>query len=50
MIGEWGIMDILVDPYTDADRGRVRIFNYMSLDIAVRHAESFSASDEIDNA
>ena len=42
IIGIWGGgVDILVDPYSDADRGRVRIVAYMDLDIALRHPESF---------
>jgi HK97 family phage major capsid protein/HK97 family phage prohead protease len=42
IIGMWGGgVDILVDPYTDADRGRVRITTFCDLDIALRHPESF---------
>jgi HK97 family phage major capsid protein len=42
IIGIWGGgVDILVDPYTDADRGRIRIVAHLDLDIALRHPESF---------
>jgi HK97 family phage major capsid protein len=42
IIGIWGGgVDVLVDPYTDADRGRVRISAFMDLDIAFRHPEAF---------
>jgi HK97 family phage major capsid protein len=42
LIGQWGSsVDILVDPYTDADRGRVRITAFADLDVALRHPESF---------
>lgn len=42
IIGIWGGgVDILVDPYTDSDRGRVRITALMDLDIALRHPEAF---------
>jgi HK97 family phage major capsid protein len=42
ILGIWGGgVDILVDPYTDSDRGRVRITAFMDLDIALRHPESF---------
>lgn len=42
IIGQWGgAIDLLVDPYTYADRGRVRLTAFTDLDIAVRHGESF---------
>jgi HK97 family phage major capsid protein/HK97 family phage prohead protease len=42
IIGVWGGgVDILVDPYSDSDRGRVRISAFMDLDIALRHPEAF---------
>lgn len=42
ILGIWGGgVDILVDPYTDSDRGRVRITAFMDLDIALRHPEAF---------
>ena len=42
IVGIWGGgVDILVDPYTDADRGRVRITAFLDMDIALRHPESF---------
>ena len=43
LIGLWGGLDLLVDPYTHSDRGRVRITAFMSADIAVRRAASFAA-------
>ena len=42
IVGIWGGgVDILVDPYTDADRGRVRITAFVDMDIALRHPEAF---------
>lgn len=42
IIGIWGGgVDILVDPYSNADRGRIRISAFMDLDIALRHPEAF---------
>ena len=42
IVGVWGGgVDILVDPYTDSDRGRVRISAFMDMDIALRHPEAF---------
>jgi HK97 family phage major capsid protein len=43
MIGEWGVLDILVNPYQGATAGDVRVHAFMSLDIAVRRAASFAA-------
>ena len=43
IIGEWGALDILVDPYTGGAAGTVRVRVLQDVDIAVRHAESFAA-------
>ena len=43
LIGLWGGLDLLVDPYTLSDRGRVRISAFMSADIQVRRPASFAA-------
>lgn len=43
LIGMWGGLDILVDPYTGGTAGTVRIVGLQSVDVAVRHPESFSA-------
>lgn len=50
LIGEWSGTDILVDPYTNSTSGTVRIVALQDVDIAVRHAESFSAMKEVDPA
>ncbi|MEM7223449.1 MAG: phage major capsid protein [Pseudomonadota bacterium] len=46
LIGEWGAIDLIVDPYTFADKGNVRIVAHYFVDIAVRHAESFAAMQD----
>jgi HK97 family phage major capsid protein len=43
IIGLWGGLDILVDPYTGGTAGTVRVIALQEVDIAVRHAESFAA-------
>lgn len=43
IIGMWGGLDILVDPYTGGKAGTVRVIAMQDVDIAVRHAESFAA-------
>ena len=43
LIGMWGNLEILVDPYTDFAKGTTGVRALQSVDIAVRHAESFAA-------
>lgn len=43
LIGMWGGLDIMVDPYTASTSGTVRVVALQDVDIAVRHAESFAA-------
>jgi HK97 family phage major capsid protein/HK97 family phage prohead protease len=50
LIGEFGILDLIVDPYTNADKGRVRIAAHAFFDISVRHPQSFAAVTDIDTA
>ena len=45
LIGMWGGLDILVDPYTSSTTGTVRIVAMQSVDVAVRHAVSFCLGD-----
>lgn len=42
IIGQWGALDLLLDPYTLAASGGMQVRAMLELDIAVRHAESFS--------
>ena len=42
LIGMFGQLEILVDPYTDFAKGTVGVRALQSIDIAVRHAESFA--------
>lgn len=42
VIGQWGALDILVDPYTASTTGAVRVTAHQDVDVAVRHPESFS--------
>lgn len=43
LIGMWGGLDLLADPYTGSAAGTVRIRALQDVDVAVRHAESFAA-------
>ncbi|MEW6314640.1 MAG: phage major capsid protein [Pseudomonadota bacterium] len=43
IIGQWGALDLTVDPYTGSTSGTVRVVALQDVDVAVRHAVSFSA-------
>lgn len=43
IVGLWGGLDLMVDPYTGSTSGTVRVVALQDLDIAVRHALSFAA-------
>ena len=47
IIAHWGVLDVIVDPYTQSTKGAVRITTLQDVDIAVRHAESFAAIKDI---
>lgn len=42
LIGMWGGLDVIVDPYTDAKIGNVNVTHHQSIDVAVRHPDSFT--------
>lgn len=42
IIGEWGVLDLLVNPFSDDTNGGVRITAFQDVDVTVRHAESFA--------
>jgi HK97 family phage major capsid protein/HK97 family phage prohead protease len=41
LLGEWGGMEINVDPYTHSLKGKIRYIMFKTVDVAVRHPESF---------
>lgn len=43
IIGMWGGLDMTVDPYSLSTSGTLRVVVHQDVDVAVRHAESFSA-------
>ena len=42
LIGYWGVMELIVDPYTNARSGMINVTIQHEVDIAVRHPESFA--------
>lgn len=47
LIGQWGGIDLMVDDATEAAKGNVRLVAHSEWDIAVRHAESFAAIQDV---
>jgi HK97 family phage major capsid protein len=43
IVGQWGTLDLMVDPYTGSTAGTVRVVALQDVDVAVRHPESFAA-------
>ena len=43
VIANWGVLDVLVDPFTQSNTGTVRVNAYQSIDIGIRRAGSFAA-------
>ncbi len=43
LIGMWGGLDILVDPYSQSTSGTMRVVALQDVDVAVRHPQSFAA-------
>ena len=41
LIGMWGGLDIIVDPYTQSTKGRVIVSNFQDVDFEVRRAAAF---------
>jgi HK97 family phage major capsid protein len=46
IIGMWGGLDVICDPYTNALDGSVRIIVKQSVDVAVRHPVSFAFNND----
>lgn len=42
LVGMWGGLDVTVDPYTQSDKGRIRITQFQDVDFTVRRPESFA--------
>ncbi len=43
IVGMWGVLDLMVDPYSNSTSGTVRVVALQDVDVAVRNAESFAA-------
>lgn len=43
LVAEWGALDLVTDPYSQADKGLVRVVSTQLVDINLRHVQSFAA-------
>jgi len=46
MIGEWGVIELIVDPYALKKQGLIEVTSIMMVDVVVRHAQSFAAMQD----
>jgi HK97 family phage major capsid protein len=46
LIGEWGVLDIQVDPYSAGDSGGTIVRAFQDVDVAARNAQSFAAMQD----
>ncbi len=46
LIGMWGAVDVLVNPYADSvyDKGAIQVRGLLSADVGIRHAAAFAAA------
>jgi len=50
VVGLWGALDIMVDPYSLSTSGGIRIVALQDCDVAVRHPEAFVITDKFPQA
>ncbi|MBT2337363.1 phage major capsid protein [Variovorax paradoxus] len=50
VIGMWGGLDLMVDPYTHSTTGTVRVTALQDVDVGVRNIESFSTMEDAETA
>lgn len=43
IIGMWGSLDLMVDPYTGSTAGTIRVVTLQDVDVAIRNIESFTS-------
>ena len=44
LIGTWGALELLTDPYTLADQGMIKVTSFQMGDVEIRHPASFSVA------
>lgn len=46
LIGEFGVMEIIADPYSLKKKGAIEVTTFIMVDLGVRHAASFAKMDD----
>jgi hypothetical protein len=46
LIGLFGGLDLTIDPYTHSKSGTIRVVALQSMDVAIRHAQSFAFGND----
>ena len=49
IIGMWGVLDMMADPYTKSASGDIRVIAFQSFDTNIRYNKSFVKCTDIDN-
>lgn len=47
LIGEWGALEVITDPYRLKKQGMIEVTTYETCDVNVRHPEAFAAATDI---
>ena len=46
LVGMWGGLDLLTDPYSNSKSGKIRVSAFQTCDVAVRHPVSFAFNND----
>jgi len=49
VIGEWGVIDVVVDPYTPKKQNMIEVTTFQNVDILVRQTACFAAIQDARN-
>jgi HK97 family phage major capsid protein len=50
LIGEWGAMEVITDPYRLKKQGMIEVTTFLMIDIAIRYAAAFSKGTGLTNS
>lgn len=42
LVGAWGVLEVIVDPYSKARQGLIEVTTFQQADVAIRHGASFA--------
>ena len=47
IIGEWGVLELVVDPYTQSKNGVIQVTAFQSIDVGLRYPAAFSVATSV---